>query len=50
MTAERLRDLIARSLLDQEDAVACHPAPTIYTDRLALSIETTPGSSGVCTC
>ena len=39
LTAERIRDLIAHALLDQDDVVACHHAPTIYRDRLALSVE-----------
>ena len=43
MTAERLRDLIARSLLDQEDVAACRAKPTIYADRLALSVEDRTG-------
>ena len=43
LTADRLRDLIARRLLDQEDVVACEPAHTIYVDRLALAVEDRAG-------
>jgi hypothetical protein len=43
LTAERVRDLIARSIIDQEDIVACRTTHTVYADRLALSIEDRAG-------
>ena len=43
LTAERVRDLIARSLASDPEVVACRPAPTIYADRLALSVEDCAG-------
>jgi hypothetical protein len=43
LTADRLRSLIADSLTDQPEVTACRPAPTIYADRLALSVEDRTG-------
>ena len=43
LTADRLRSLIADSLTDQPEVTACRPAPTIYADRLALSVEDCTG-------
>jgi hypothetical protein len=39
LTAERIRSLIVLALAEHPEVVSCRPAPTIYVDRLALSVE-----------
>jgi hypothetical protein len=43
VNASRLRELIILALAEHPDVVACRPTATVWSDRVALSVEDREG-------